>query len=302
MTSFDAVWEELGVRHGGVLFVEEMVRAGVPAGTVRGVLRRHRWQRVGVGAYAEPGCEVSYWMRLYAVQRRRPDVVASHRSAAALLGFDVLRHALEVTRAGGGGALTGMRVHRAPLAAGDIVEVDRGVRVTGPARTVADVLRAPLGDEGVVVADCALRRRAVTPGQVREALQGLRGRRRGLAALGRARGASGSPAETVARLRMAEAGLEPECQVPLGGIRVDFFFAGRGLVVEVEGHRWHGGAPAHQRDTVRFNRLMSLPGVRGILRFTAQDVFRRPRWMVRTIRGALVREPDDRPGPPLPRG
>ncbi|MFC9066992.1 MULTISPECIES: hypothetical protein [Streptomyces] len=173
MTSFDAVWEELGVRHGGVLFVEEMVRAGVPAGTVRGVLRRRRWQRVGVGAYAEPGCEVSYWMRLYAVQRRRPDVVASHRSAAALLGFDVLRHALEVTRAGGGGALSGMRVHRAPLAAGD---------------------------------------------------------------------------------------------------------------------------------TLRFNRLMSLPGVRGILRFTAQDVFRRPRWMVRTIRGALVREPDDRPGPPLPRG
>ncbi|MFF2377778.1 hypothetical protein ACFVUW_25655 [Streptomyces xiamenensis] len=306
MTAFDAVWEELGVRHGGVLFVEDMVRAGVGIGTVRGVLRRRGWQRVGSGAYAEPGCEVSFWMRLYAVQRRRPDVVASHRSAAALLGFDVLRHALEVTRVGGGGPLGGLRVHRGPLSEEEVVVVDRGVRVTGAARTVADVLRAPVGegrvDEGVVVADSALRAGAVEARQVRAVLAGLRGKRRGLAALDLARGESGSPAETVARLRMVEAGLDPWCQARLGGLRVDFFFPDQGVVVEVEGRRWHGGAAAHQRDVVRFNRLMATPGVRGVLRFTAVDVFRRPRWMVRTVRAVLVRGPGGRPAPRPPPG
>lgn len=71
----------------------------------------------------------------------------------------------------------------------------------------------------------------------------------------------------------------------------DFFFRAQGVVVEREGYRWHGSRAQHQRDTARFNDLMSCAEVRRILRFTASDVYRRPGAMIRDfrdIRGALA--------------
>jgi hypothetical protein len=87
---------------------------------------------------------------------------------------------------------------------------------------------------------------------------------------------AGSPAETVARLRMNDAGLYPEAQVrlvaPTGRVAYpDFLFRASGLVVEIEGYRWHGSRAQHQRDTTRFNDLSACPEVRRILRFTAAE-------------------------------
>ncbi|MEU1375246.1 hypothetical protein ABZ442_16490 [Streptomyces triculaminicus] len=72
---------------------------------------------------------------------------------------------------------------------------------------------------------------------------------------------AGSPAETLARLRMHDAGLHPETQavpvVPATGRRIypDFLFRRQGLVVETEGYAWHGSRAQHQRDVIRFNAL-----------------------------------------------
>jgi very-short-patch-repair endonuclease len=104
---------------------------------------------------------------------------------------------------------------------------------------------------------------------------------------------SGSPAETIARLRMHDAGLHPEPQVRLitpAGSRVypDFLFRDQGLAVEIEGYLWHGTREAHRDDVLRFNDLGGCPEVRRVLRFTATDVYQRPAWMINTIKSALA--------------
>ncbi|MEV3861401.1 hypothetical protein AB0J38_44730 [Streptomyces sp. NPDC050095] len=107
---------------------------------------------------------------------------------------------------------------------------------------------------------------------------------------------SDSPAETVARLHMADAGLRPESQAEVftadgRQVLLDFLFRAEGLAVEVEGYAYHGTREHHRRDIDRFNRIQSCPEVRALLRFSALDVFRRPAHVVAEIRAALVRSP-----------
>ncbi|MGP4084711.1 hypothetical protein [Streptomyces sp. KR55] len=104
---------------------------------------------------------------------------------------------------------------------------------------------------------------------------------------------SGSPAETIARLRMHDAGLHPESQAELrtpDGRRrfLDFPFRAEGLGVEIEGYTYHGTRDSHRRDVARFNQIAQCPEVRLVLRFTAEDVFHRPAQMIQQIRAALT--------------
>ncbi|WP_407560346.1 hypothetical protein [Streptomyces sp. 184] len=177
-------------------------------------------------------------------------------------------------------------------------------------RTLVDLLRTAERDAALVAVESALTRRPMGPGgawprrwrervtdlhAVSEAVAGA-GRRRGVVAarerLALVDPRSGSPAETVARLRMHDAGLRPLSQVPFTApngrrIRVDFFFPAAGLVVEIEGYGYHGGRAAHLADVERFNDLGRCREVRRMLRFTANDVFERPQRMLHTIRAAL---------------
>ncbi|MET9577606.1 hypothetical protein ABZY30_18940 [Streptomyces massasporeus] len=145
-------------------------------------------------------------------------------------------------------------------------------------RRVGHVRRAPLTSLDTVGAALAL------PGQ------GAAGARR---RLGLCDPRAGSPAETVARLRMTDAALRPESQVELitpAGRRVvlDFLFRREGLALEIEGYAYHGTREAHRRDISRFNQVLQCPEVRGLLRFTAQDVFHHPDRMISEIRAALL--------------
>ncbi|MFG2354414.1 endonuclease domain-containing protein [Streptomyces sp. NPDC048521] len=232
----------------------------------------------------------------------------SHGSAAALWRIELLggnREApldfidphLSIHRLG-----SGVRVHRMPLGRSDVAE-RQGLRLTIPTRTLADLLRRGPRDEAVVAVDSALTYRRV--GRVRRAP--LVRRDEIAAALETASHGSaqarnwlrltdplaGSPAETVARLRMYDAGLRPESQAELrtpdGSRRiVDFLFRAAGLGVEIEGYAYHGTREAHRRDIARYNQLLRCPEIRGLLRFTAEDVFRRPAYMVAEIRATLA--------------
>ncbi|MFB7343129.1 endonuclease domain-containing protein [Streptomyces hydrogenans] len=191
---------------------------------------------------------------------------------------------------------------RASLPAGDVC-LRRGLRVTTAARTAADLIRASGSrEEAVVTADSALSRRVVEgvrrdpPVRYEELAAQLSVRRPGAprarAWLRLADPAAGSPAETVARLRMADAALFPESQpllrTPAGRpLHPDFLFRAAGLAVEVEGYAYHGTPRAHERDIARFNALQSCPEVRRVLRFTAREVFTRPDRMTATVRKAL---------------
>ncbi|MFF4524339.1 hypothetical protein [Streptomyces bluensis] len=301
----------------GVLLTSRALDAGWSQRSLNRALRKDGWTQVRAGVWVEPGREVDWRTRLWVVQVLKPELVVSHRAAAALWRIETLSPArgaargaalgvpLEFTdprlgtrREGGG-----VRVHRIPLAAHEVVERG-GLRVTAVNRTLADLLRAGPRDEALVAVDSALSRRTVgrvrralltTPAALAAALDApLQGALRARRWLELADPRAGSPAETIARLRMRDADLRPESQAELrtpdGRLRfLDFLFRAEGLAVEIEGYAYHGTRESHRRDVHRFNQVLQCPEVRTLLRFTAEDVFLRPAKMLAEIRAALSR-------------
>ncbi|MER6025062.1 hypothetical protein [Streptomyces sp. NPDC001851] len=294
----------------GVLLTARAVEAGWPRRCLTRALRAEGWTRLRPGAWAEPGRDPDLLTRLRAVLHREPRLIVSHSSAAALRRIEML----------GGGRKpplefidpqrtlrrfsSDVRVHRQPLGTGDVVE-RQGLRLTTPTRTLTDLLRRGPRDEAVVAVDSALTYRRV--GHVRRAPLTRRDEiAAALQSTGRAQGSvrarnwlrlcdphAGSPAETVARLHMYDAGLHPESQAELrtpdGSRRiVDFLFRPAGLGVEIEGYAYHGTRDAHRQDIARYNQLLRCPEIRSLLRFSAEDVFHRPAYMVEEIRATLA--------------
>ncbi|MHA7961953.1 hypothetical protein ACX9I7_29855 [Streptomyces sp. L500] len=243
-----------------------------------------------------------------------------------VVGDDVVE--LTDPRRRGQTRVPGVVVHAIRLAARETTVV-AGVRVTTALRTICDLLMALPAHEAVIAADFVLAQGLADREQIREALgpdrppdgrldeclggridgradvrpgrhlDGRCGRRRrnvrsAREALALADPASGSPAESMARLWMHGVGLRPESQAevttPNGRLlRLDFLFRAEGLGVEIEGYTWHGSRSAHQNDIRRFNELSGCEGIRQVLRFSGDDVFRRPRLMIHTIQEALSR-------------
>ncbi|MEV7977147.1 hypothetical protein [Streptomyces sp. NPDC086519] len=291
----------------GILLTSRAVAAGWPRRSLTRALRDEGWTRLRYGAWAEPGRDPDLLTRLRAVQLLEPRLVVSHLSAAPIWRIETLGGAsdapleftdpqLSIRRVG-----SGVRVHRLPLSAQDVWE-RQGLRLTPPARTLADLLRDSPRDEAVVAVDSALSHRRVgrlrrppilSPAAIANALEATPRRARG----GRERlrltdPLAGSPAETVARLRMYDAGLRPESQAevrtPDGRLRfLDFLFRKEGLGVEIEGYAYHGTRDSHRRDLTRFNQILRSAEIRSLLRFGAEDVFHRPACMIEEIRAAL---------------
>ncbi|MFC5169442.1 endonuclease domain-containing protein [Streptomyces mutomycini] len=269
-------------------------------------MNAERRQRVTRGAWAAPGVELTPWMRARAVQILDPGLTLSHRAAATLHRIELLREAIEFTEpAGPKGRRHGFTVHRTPLAPYEICTRD-GLLATTPLRTLHDLLLTGTRDEALVAVDSALgtrvvggvrRRRLITIDVLATACATHPTRRHGTPRaeqwLALTDQQSGSPAETIARLRMHDAGLHPLSQAELvtpdgRRIRPDFLFLQEGVVVEIEGYAYHGSREAHRRDLDRFNVLSTCPGVRLVLRFPAATVFRTPDRMLDEIRTALA--------------
>lgn len=295
---------------GGVLFTTRAIEAGWARRHLAHRLRQGQWQPITPGAWAAPGRRVDWFTRAWAVQTLRPDLVCSHRTAAALHRVELLRSPAERAaadveftdpRPGTYRHRAGTHVRQLPLSPADRT-VRRSLRVTSVSRTVGDLMRHLPRDEAIVVADSALSARRVH-GVRRPPLLSLRvlhtelaHRRRGAT---RARAllplldpGAGSPAESVARLILRDAGLHPETQAalrtPTGrNLRPDFLFRAEGLVVEIEGYAFHGSREAHAEDIRRFNELQGCPEVRRVLRFTATDVHRHPKRVLTEIVASL---------------
>ncbi|GGY21852.1 hypothetical protein [Streptomyces djakartensis] len=291
----------------GVLLTCRALESGWPARSLTRALRAEGWGRLLPGAWLEPDRAADLPTRLRAVQLLTPRLVVSHRSATALWRIETLAPTAQAPLEFIDPALTfrgkvkGVRVRRTVVDAGDVA-LRYGLRVTSPVRTVADLLRSLPRDEALVALESAVTYRRV--GGVRRAplvaldavvaalAQPSQGSARARRWLGLCDPRSGSPAETVARLRMADAGLRPESQVelftPLGRrIVLDFLFRREGLAVEIEGYAYHGTREAHRRDIARFNQAVQCPEVRSLLRFTAEDVFHNPARMITEITAAL---------------
>ncbi|MFC5146128.1 hypothetical protein [Streptomyces aureoversilis] len=286
---------ELAVAQGGFVLTSQAVAAGLSRGGAARSLRRAGWTRLHAGAWAEPGRQADLRLRLRALQLNRPELVVSHSSAAAAHGVALIRPCRpEFTSRVGRRRAVDAVVHRLPPAEAEVTVVS-GVRVTTAVRTLSDLLRALPADEAVIAADSALAHGLVCRDDVARALEASARRPRTRAARqapALTDPASGSPAESKARLEMGRAGLHPDSQAEVTTargrtVRLDFLFRAAGLGIEIEGFAWHGTRAAHQNDTMRFNELAGCPEVRRVLRFTRDDVFHRPRLVIRTIRRAL---------------
>ncbi|MEU5643187.1 hypothetical protein [Streptomyces milbemycinicus] len=302
----------LAAAQSGVVLTAQALSGGWKRGRLNRRFSNEGWTQVRPGAWVEPGRVVGPMVLLWANQLAHPRLVVSHTAAAVLHDIETRTQGVEFT--GPPGARTevhGGMLHRLRLGADEVTTVG-GLRVTTVVRTMADLLRAGPRDNALVAVESAVSRRPsryedvkrrreplTTLGEIVGAVERgstMHGRKAAREWLALVDPKAGSPVETIARLRMCDAGLYPESQVLLTtstGRRAypDFFFREQGLVVEIEGYRWHGSRAQHQRDTVRFNDLMSCAEVRRILRFTANDVYRRPGAMIREIRGALARLP-----------
>ncbi|WP_409058256.1 endonuclease domain-containing protein [Streptomyces sp. SYP-A7185] len=292
----------------GVLLTGWAKEAGWAASTLSRSLAAEGWTRIPGGGWAEPGRALDLPVRLWAGQLTTPGLVASHRSAAVLWRIEVLREELEFTDPLGTRRKVGARVHRLPLPPAEITVVG-DLRVTTVVRTLVDLLRGGPREDALVALDSALSSRryggrhwrgpliggieAVAEALDTPPVAGAPGVARAHRWLTLADPGAGSPAETVARLRMRDAGLRPETQAelltPSGRLlRPDFLFRGVGVVVEIEGYAYHGTREAHRRDMARYNDLASCPEVRVVLRFGADEVFGAPEAFVRRVRAAVA--------------
>ncbi|MGY3204573.1 endonuclease domain-containing protein [Streptomyces sp. TE5632] len=295
----------------GVLLTAHALAAGWPARRLTRRLRRDGWLPLHRGAWSAPGVTVDWLLRVRGMQILRPHLVCSHSTAAALHRIELLGKGpgsapleFSTTYRGSTDQPAGVRVRVAACLADDDRTVRKGLAVTTPTRTIADLLRAgPRDDDAVVAADSALSPRRVAgvtrpalvtrAGLAAELVPSLHGAQQARRWLRLTDPAAGSPAETYARLRMHDAGLYPASQVELRtqagrSLRPDFLFLAEGLVVEIEGYAFHGTREAHARDARRFNELATCVGVRRVLRFTAAEVFLRPEATIATIRAALA--------------
>jgi hypothetical protein len=227
-----------------------------------------------------------------------PGALLSHEEAARQVGIELVSdpgvHRLSVGRNRSRVSLKGWEVHRVDVPEDQQLVLPSGLRVTAPARTVADLGRVLPLDHAVAAGDSALRQGLVTEATLLHVLTATRGRGaptlRLLAALLDPR--SGSVLESLFRVLVLQSGLpDPRSQYVISDgrrfqARVDFCWVAERLVVELDGYAFHNDRLSYRRDRERLNGLERL-GWR-VLRFTWEDVVGRPEHVLALLQDVLA--------------
>ncbi|WP_416395104.1 MULTISPECIES: hypothetical protein [unclassified Curtobacterium] len=227
------------------------------------------------------------------IHRARPSDAVSHESACAVLGLPFTGpwppkvHVCDPTSPNTRVTAWFVRhgsEHRPPRT------VDRAddIAATDAARTAVDLTAArPLLHSLPVVDHVLSRGLATAIALEREALSLRKGRTKAAVAIGMGSALSGSPAESVCRVRFRQLGVPDPVQQHAfrrPGERtavVDFWFPGHGVVVEVDGRGKYedptmlGGrttADAHWQEKQREDFVRSFPEVRAVVRLTWADL------------------------------
>ena len=205
-----------------------VLRAGYSDNEIRRLRRNGTWTSVRRGSYASTG-EIVQLDRMQhhellirsTIPGLRLPAAVSHVSAAVLLGIPLWSTHLglvHITRArpANGGRSGSLLCHSAALTEDEVIEVD-GIRITSPARTIADLARLLPFEQAVVAADGALFKKLMTRQQLADtvaAISGAPGSRSAARVARFATGLSESVGESRSRVMMHLAGLpEPELQV-----------------------------------------------------------------------------------------
>ncbi len=304
---------ELSRRNQGLVVRGDLLRAGISGGMLARALADRRLLRVRRQVYAlaplpplprfvvtDTGVSHGYAAHVRAILLSLgPAAAACGRTAAALRGWGMLvepGRTVEVAVPHGrsGVELPLVRAVQRRRLAGELYVVLPGtaaLRITDACQTALDCALSRPQLEAVVLIDSALRSGQVSIEELQRAaerLPGVREASRCRRALELCAPASGSVLESVLRVLMLRSGISGvESQVvirngPGQHLRVDFCFRTAGLIVEVDGQRWH---PDPHRDRHRDNVLASL-GWR-VLRYTWSEVMHEQDRVLAEIRTAL---------------
>jgi hypothetical protein len=293
----------LSKRQQGVFSRAQAIEAGMHPDAIFRRLRAGEWETVDYAVYRVTGTPPSWRQRLMAACLVGP-AVASHRSAAALLGFiDSDEDIIEVT------AVRHRRRHRGDvvwhesrcLHPCDLTEVD-SIPLTRARRTLLDLGIVLDVDRLEELLDDGLRRGWFSVDTVWRRWEELGGLRRPGGRVVRAvlerRVAGERPAESILETRFRQllrrAGLPPavaQYEVRDGTefvARVDFAYPEFGVAIEVDGEERHTGRSPRKHDARRDRRLAAL-GLHP-LRFHWDDVHKNPESVARDI-AAVIRRP-----------
>lgn len=260
--SVDTTIAKLATRQRGYVKRAQLLALGLGAKAVDYRVRSGRLIRVHSGTYAVGHLPQHPLDEAYgALLACGPNAVLSHGTAATVYGvYRRWELPLEVT-VPAARRPNRIRIHRAKLTRDDIT-IQLGLRVTSPARTLLDM--APrLTDKQLRRAFNQLRlSHGLRPGQ----LAGLLRRFPRAPGAGRLIPLAGSTS------RATRSGLEdkfldfcgrhglpePRLNEKLGGIEVDVFFEGEGLIVEVDGYDTHSGPVSFETDRERDASMLEL--------------------------------------------
>jgi very-short-patch-repair endonuclease len=197
----------------------------------------------------------------------------SHRSAAELWGLLSPREGhVHVTVPGRGGRKkrAGIRLHRSPSLRRSATTRRKGIAVTRPARTLADLRRVATTDE---------LRRAIRQAEFLGFDVGEEARREPVL--------TRSPLKR-RFLRMCRRHRlpAPEVNVQIGKFEVDFLWRDRKLIVETDGYDAHRGREAFEADRAQDAELRVLGF--NVVRFTYRQVHDRWSWVERTVHALLA--------------
>ena len=297
-------------RLANIATIAELVQAGISVAQIRSRVSRRELVRLDHGIYgpAESIKSVAATDRGALALRAAvtlvpfgPDAVASHHTAAQLLGLALLGRVpagISVTRVPGTGSRTGRPaacVHNAALPAGHIGRC-LGVPVTSAARTVLDLARCSSLRAGLVVADSALHRERTTQQELQAVIGTCRrwpGVRRATEVVGFADALAESPLESIARVSFRDCGLPPpQLQAQLGAdgrviARVDFYWERFRTIAEADGEMKYDNrfAATHQ---LRRDADLRDAGFE-VVHFGWRDIYDTPGQVAASIRAAFRR-------------
>ncbi len=222
-----------------MITTDQLTDAGLDKSAISRRVQAHRLHRLYRGVYAVGHRKLSREARwLAAVLACGATAVLSHRSAAALWGMRPQSSGpvdVTVPAPGGRAKRPGIRIHRSTCLGPSTTTRARGVPVTTPARTIAD-LRGVLKPEHV---DAAIRRAEVLRLDVGEQ-PGYEPDR-----------ARSELERRVLRICRRHRLPLPEVNARVGPYEVDFLWRDRRLVVETDGFEHHGTRTAFEADRER---------------------------------------------------